>query len=44
MIPLVREVVTKSFVVVDWKPYKHAELYKATVRAEFGALHMHADR
>jgi amidase len=27
---------TKSLAVVDWKPYKHAELYKMTVRAAFG--------
>lgn len=24
--------------MIDWKPYKHAELYKATVRTTYGAV------
>ena len=35
---LSRKLVTKSLVVIDWKPLKHGELYKATVSAAFGAV------
>ena len=40
MISLISQDVTKSLTVVDWKPHKHAEIYKATVRAVFGAVEM----
>src|SRR6266566_542390 len=36
MILLIPRMVTKNLAVVDWKPYKHAELYEVTVRAAFG--------
>jgi amidase len=36
MILLIPQMVTKNLAVVDWKPYKHAELYEVTVRAAFG--------
>ncbi len=34
------KVVTKHHAVIDWKPYKHAEIYKTTVRAVFGTTDM----
>jgi amidase len=40
MILLTPQMVTKILAVVDWKPYKHAELYKITVRAAFGTAEM----
>lgn len=36
MIPLMPQMVTKHLAVVDWEPYKHAELYEVTVRAASG--------
>lgn len=36
MTPLIPQMVTKNLAVVDWKPYKHAELYEVTVRTAFG--------
>jgi amidase len=35
MIPLIPQMVTENLAVVDWKPYKHAELYQVTVRVVF---------
>ncbi len=32
-----RRAATKNLAVIDWKPYKHAEIYKVTVRATFSA-------
>ena len=29
----------RVFAVLDWKPYKHAEIYKATVRGKFNAVY-----
>lgn len=36
------EVTTKGLAVLDWTPHKHAEIYKATVRAAFGAAGVHS--
>lgn len=40
MIPLIPQMVINNLAVVDWEPYKHAELYKVTVRAAFGTAEM----
>jgi amidase len=40
MIPLIPQIVTKDHAVVDWKPYKHAEIYEVTVRAAFSTAEM----
>ena len=34
----VSRLATESLAVVDWKPYKHDELYKSTVRRKFRAV------
>jgi amidase len=33
---LLTQMVTKNIAVVDWEPYKHAEIYNVTVRAALG--------
>jgi amidase len=40
MIPLIPQMVTENPAVVDWEPYKHAEIYKVTVRATSGTAEM----
>lgn len=40
MISLIPQMVSENLAVVDWKPYKHEELYKVTVRAAFGTAEM----
>src|SRR6266849_2474497 len=40
MVPLIPPMVTKNLAVVDWEPYKHAEIYKVTVRATLGTAEM----
>lgn len=38
MIPLFPQMVNQAenLAVVDWEPFKHAEIYKVAVRAAFG--------
>lgn len=35
---LSRKMITKSLAVVDWRPYKHAEIYDTAVRVELSAV------
>ena len=36
---LILQTFTQPFAVVDWKPYKHAELYDVTVSAKYCTAH-----